>query len=84
MIFSDNMVIPVGAPNPTAAEHGMNLSTTRRIRPDHRTTILPEPRFGRQADPPEIRPDPAKSHHLPVEAVHRECEHGAGAQHKLS
>ena len=84
MLWSDNMVIPVGAPNPTAAEAWMNYVYDPKNQAqitDYNYYVSPV--SGRQADPPEDRSDGGQERpHLPEQAIHRQVRRRAPAERR--
>ena len=84
MLWSDNMVIPVGAPNPTAAEAWMNYVYDPKNQAqitDYNYYVTPGQRG--QADPPEDRSDGGQERpHLPEQAIHRQVRRRAPAERR--
>ena len=74
MLWSDNMVIPIGAPNPAAAEAFMNYVYDPESRRRSRTTSTTSPRSPGPrrscSSGTRARQEPAD---LPRRAVHRDC-----------
>ena len=84
MLWSDNMVIPVGAPNPTAAEAWMNYVYD----PKNQAQITEynnyvSPVSGVKPILQKTDPTAAKSHaHLPERAIHRQVRRRAPAERR--
>ena len=80
-LWSDNMVIPIGAPNPTAAEAWMNYVYEPKVQANIAEYVeLRDPGGRGETDPRQARTgngeEPAD---LPQRRIHQELLHPAGA-----